>query len=39
MKLYEQFNKNCESFRNLFGYEEFVDSMVATLFAKMTAPE
>jgi len=28
-----------ESFRSLVGYEEFVDSMVATLFSKMTAPE
>lgn len=28
-----------ESFRSLVGYEEYVDSMVASLFLKMTSPE
>lgn len=28
-----------ESFRNIVGYEEYVDNMVATLFVKMTASE
>jgi len=28
-----------ESFRNLIGYEEYIDSMVATLFSKMTTAE
>ena len=28
-----------ESFRSLFGYEEYVDSMVATLFSKMSTAE
>jgi len=28
-----------ETFRNIFGYEEYVDSMVATLFSKMTISE
>ena len=26
-----------ESFRDIVGYEEYVDSMVATLFSKMTS--